>query len=236
MKTNFVTLVCAAILVCGAALCALAQEQGTPRLKAYTTVKPLAVTPGVAAATANDPLPHFTYTTTASRDGHTYSGVMIGTDPFVSGAGVANVTTQIIPVIVKTSLVGTNVDFGSGVITTEPGSTTLDPTVPNTACLSAPNNVPLGVYRQSPLFQAASFSFGGTFVGKTQYADAFQRASFWDTVSTIAPNHHTVLNPVVTLAPIVINVPTADGLALATTSLGPPAFCAPMGIIDFSLV
>jgi len=33
----------------------------------------------------------------------------------------------------------------------------------------------------------------------------------------------------------VIDIPAASGLALATTALGPPAFCAPMGIIDINL-
>jgi len=37
------------------------------------------------------------------------------------------------------------------------------------------------------------------------------------------------------VGPIVIDIPAASGLALATTSLGPPAFCAPMGIIDINL-
>lgn len=53
-------------------------------LKAYTTVKPLV---GIDNATvlgqvaAGTTLQMFSYTTTASRDGQTYTGMMVGQDP-----------------------------------------------------------------------------------------------------------------------------------------------------------
>jgi len=90
----------------------------------------------------------------------------------------------------------------------------------------------LTLFRESPIIQPAKFDFGGTIVGAdTQYLDAFQRANFWD---IIEPNYHVLLDPVTTTRTVYINVPAADGLALSTSSLGPPDFCAPMGIIDIN--
>jgi hypothetical protein len=40
----------------------------------------------------------------------------------------------------------------------------------------------------SPVFQNYDFVSGGTHVGNTQFGDAFQRANFWDSVSTRAKN------------------------------------------------
>src|SRR6185503_9445249 len=73
----------------------------------------------------------------------------------------------------------------------------------------------------SPIFQNYDFNsnqgnyyFGGTApavkVGNTQYGDAFQRANFWDTVSTRAPNYHVLLSQPTVLPTQTINVP--DGL------------------------
>jgi len=126
-------------------------------------------------------------------------------------------------------LVGTSVG-SDGVISTMPGVTVLDPTAANPACLTPPNDVPLTLYQQSPIIRPASFQMGGTHVGNTQYVDAFQRANFW--AFTKETNYHVLLNPVTTTSPVLVNVPQADGLALATSSLGTPDFCAPLGIVD----
>lgn len=40
------------------------------------------------------------------------------------------------------------------------------------------------------------------------------------------------LSPVEILPTIVVDMPVGHGTALATTALGPPAFCAPLGIMD----
>jgi probable HAF family extracellular repeat protein len=50
----------------------------------------------------------------------------------------------------------------------------------------------------SPLFQNYNFVFGGTSIGNTQFADAFQRANFWNSVSTRARDYHVLLSPTVT--------------------------------------
>ncbi len=63
---------------------------------------------------------------------------------------------------------------------------------------------------KSPLFTNATFSDG-----TTQYVDAFQRASFWNTVSALSPNYHVLLTPV-TEPMITLNVPASDGSATQT--------------------
>ena len=70
----------------------------------------------------------------------------------------------------------------------------------------------------SPIFQNYDFNnnqgnyyFGGMAnpvkVGNTQYGDAFQRANFWDSVSTRAPNYHVLLGQPTVLPIQTINVP-----------------------------
>jgi hypothetical protein len=225
-------LLCATLAWCGVTAVGQNAEPGkTPaRLKAYTTVR---TSPGTAAAThdATGPtLPLWRYHVHASRDGHNYTGVMVGADPFSENNTTATVPTQIVAVVIKTHLVGLAIN-SNGIIGTTPGTTILDPTAANSACLAAPNDVPLTLFQESPIFNNASFTFGDTFVGDTQYPDAFQRASFWN--HTHARDNHTLLSPVTTTT-IYVDVPEAYGLALATTSLGSPAFCAPLGIIDIN--
>jgi hypothetical protein len=73
----------------------------------------------------------------------------------------------------------------------------------------------------SPIFQNYNFNnnqgtyfFGGMAglvkVGNTQYGDAFQRANFWDSVSTRAPNYHVLLGQPTVLPTQTINVPNGS--------------------------
>src|SRR5439155_6909110 len=95
--------------------------------------------------------------------------------------------------------------------------TTFDPTVADNACLSSPNNVPIALAVQSPIFQATDFSFGPTSVGTTQYIDAFQRGSF----SLQGTDYHTLLNPHV-LPPVHLVFP-AKRLSLSRPGFSDPA-------------
>jgi len=210
---------------------ASAQDRG--KLKAYTVVRPARDANGKvldpATASAISSLATFSYTVTSSRDGNTYTGAMVGQNPFGSGFTPTTVTTPVIPLIITTNAVATSVNK-AGFITTEKGVTTFDPTVADTSCLSAPNDVPLTLFQQSPIFQSAKFKFGHTSVGDTQYTDAFQRGNFWQLVS--ATNYHTLLNPVL-FNPIRINFSSADdGLSLPPSALGGTG-CGPLGILTF---
>jgi len=62
----------------------------------------------------------------------------------------------------------------------------------------------------SPIFKNYNFVLGGKSVGNTQYGDAFQRANFWDSVSTRAKDYHVLLSQPTVLPTQTIVVP--DGL------------------------
>ena len=59
-----------------------------------------------------------------------------------------------------------------------------------------------GDLKRSPIFSKASFTSG-----KTQLADAMQRAQFWTTVSAKAPGYHLLLGTPNVLAAATIRVP-----------------------------
>jgi hypothetical protein len=159
---------------------ASAQAQG--KLKAYTLTRPARDANGkvldAPTASAVSSLATFSYTVTSSRDGNTYTGAMVGQDPFGSNFTPTRVTTPVIPLIITTNAVATSVNK-AGFITTKKGVTTFDPTTADSSCLTAPNDVPLTLFMQSPIFQSVRFKFGHTSVGDTQYLDAFQRGNFW---------------------------------------------------------
>jgi hypothetical protein len=246
MQRNLILLFsCFAIALGASAPRLVGQNQGEAqtnvgRLKAYSWVKPgpsrsdVEATKNLAATDPSRTLPLWTFSVQSSRDNNNYTGVMVGRNPVINGRGhgSASVPTFVVPLIILTHEIGTTVDFNTGNITTVPGDTTFDPTVADDACLASPNDVPLTLVQQSPILQPATFHFGGTNVGTTQYIDAFQRANFWavDDHNT----YHVLLGPVRTLAPVVIDVPAANGLALATTALGQPPFCSPFGIVDIN--
>jgi len=170
-------------------------------------------------------LPLFNYTVTSSRDGNTYSGIIVGRDPFTDPLGFTAVPSQIVPVIVVTNSVFAGVD-SSGNVLTAPGVTTFNPSVADTSCLTAPNDVPLTLVQQSPIFNPADFNYGGTDVGFTETTDAFQRANFFKVLNfgdvSIDDNfiYHVLLSPVRTISAIVINVPAASGVAYPSAAFG----------------
>jgi hypothetical protein len=178
-------------------------------------------------------LPLWTFRVQSSRDGDKYSGAMVGTSPF-NNPGKTKVPTKIIPLIIKTQAKGTSFDTTTGIIGTAPGETTFDPTQPDNVCLTAPNNIPTRLLRESPIFTPTKFVFGGTNVGTTQYSDAFQRANFWQALGEDRDIYHVLLEPRV-LDPIVLEVPAVYGIGVTDGLLfGPPAFCGGVGIVDIN--
>jgi hypothetical protein len=181
-------------------------------------------------------LPVFNYQVVSSRDGNLYQGVIVGRDPKERGSNAqVNVTTQVVPIVLKFRTLGTAVDLNTGIITTVSGRAKSDPTVADTGCLARPNNVPLTLLTQSPILKNADFIFGGTDVGNTQYTDAFQRASFWMLIDR--SDYHVRLGPVSVLPPLVVNVPAASGLSLAANVFEPTfSMCSPEGIVDINFL
>jgi hypothetical protein len=108
------------------------------------------------------------WTGSFASNGATYTYTMLGTDPAAGSA-----TTTIPAVLIPLKVV-----FSDGTI--------LDATSP----VYGETASALRLTEESPLFQAVTFSPGGTTVGHTQYIDAFQRANFWNYVSTAAAGYH----------------------------------------------
>jgi hypothetical protein len=221
-----IVLFCVAVLLF-ASLASAQQSQ----LQAYTAVAPAtdaagnAISPAQAAA--NSDLATFTYKVVSSRDGNTFSGSMVGQDPFGANFTTTSISTPIIPVILITNTIAVASPNGK-ILTTKPGVTVFDPTAPDDACLGRSNNVPLTLMEQSPIFQSNAFVFGDTAVGDTQYLDAFQRGNFWKFVG--GTDYHTILTPHV-LPAVTINLPGKQGLAGRFGGT-----CGPLAIVDFDVM
>jgi hypothetical protein len=119
---------------------------------------------------------------------------MVGTDPRIPGAGTTNVPVLIIPL--RLNFINAN---GNLVASISPS---------NIGCND--NQSVLARVANSPLFNAVTWVEGNTIVGVTQFTDAFQRANFWSSVSTVSPNFHVLLNPVQIAAEV--TVPVTPGL------------------------
>src|ERR1700688_4569180 len=93
---------------------AVAQDASTSRpparLHAYTTVKK--APPGARAQMPGSPtLPEWTFSVQCTRDHTDYTVVMVGGNPFGNESNkVADVPTEIVPVVITTNLVGPSVD------------------------------------------------------------------------------------------------------------------------------
>jgi hypothetical protein len=177
-----------------------------------------------------DGLPLFSFDARAARDGHRYKGTMIGSSPFTHPHSVS-VPAFIVPVILHIHSVATAIDPDTGAITSVPGDFTVDPTARDNVCLAAPNNVPAKLLRQSPIFEPANFSFGGTSVGKTQYIDAFMRANFFN-LPGVAGKYHLKFGPVTPLQAIEIDVPASEGVAIDAAAFF--GGCGTLTFIDIS--
>ena len=169
MKTSFIK---SALMVPVAALSltgiVMAQDADTTPakpmyLRPQSIPDPDAVQPAVTLPTWNG---SFTYS------GHTYTYNMVGAAPS------SNATTTIPVYIIPLKIV----------ITSGSTTTTYDAEHVLTNGRTVIQNVV-----DSPIFDSTTkYDQGGTVVGTTQYIDAFQRANFWGTVSTI-PNYHLLL-------------------------------------------
>jgi hypothetical protein len=203
----------------------------TPRAIAEAIQRDLAE----AGTTNKSQLPLFTFTVQSPKDGNQYNLTMVGQNPFKHGK-TARIRTFIVPLIIQTNTVGLTFDEITRQIGTVPGMTTFDPTLQDSACMMAPNNVPLTVFQESPVINSnhswgdlIDFDFGGKIVKDAQYVDAFQRGNLWQIIREGHDDYHTLLDPVEILPAITVNVPSIDGTTL------PPSeapTCGPYGVVD----
>jgi hypothetical protein len=181
---------------------------------------------GLSANAANSAgqLQTFTYTVTSSRDGNTYSGQIVGRNPFTNPLGFTAVSSQLIPVIVRTHSSFAGVVNGD--VVTTPAVTAFDPSVKDDTCLTPPNDVPLTLTQLSPIYKSFDFNFGGVDVGVTQTTDAFQRGNFFQALNFGNVNfddnliYHVILSPVKTLAAVVLDIPAGNGIAYPSAVFG----------------
>jgi hypothetical protein len=68
---------------------------------------------------------------------------------------------------------------------------------------------------KSPIFNAAPFTSG-----TTQFADAMQRAEFWNEVSTVSPNYHVLLQTPALLRSVTVHVPAGSGREILDPNTG----------------
>jgi hypothetical protein len=193
-----------------------AQEKDTqqhPTLKGYYAVAPLNAPPEAVnrALKSSTGLPLWTYNVTSSRDGNSYTGMSVGTDP--SSNVSTTIPTKIVPLIFKM-----------------PDGTIFDPTQPD-PCAGDGNKSDLQLFMRSPMVQKTDFTFGSVDVGKTQGLDAFQRAEYWQgspnggSGVSANPGEHTLLQYRI-LDPVLVTVPKGGGKSWS--GLG----CGNFGVIN----
>jgi len=244
VRKSIVSFLFATIALVLAAPAAIAQQQSalpkqTPLF--HGPKEPAAAAeaaPGKSNANTAGTLPLFSYTVTSSRDGNTYSGVIVGDSPFTDPRGSVRVPAQIVPVIIVTNSVFAGVVNGD--VVTVPGVTVFDPSKRDDSCLTPPNDKPLDLVQESPIYHREDINFGGTDLGVSQATDAFQRANFFQPLNggnanvEVNTRYHVNLSPVTTLAPIVINIPAGNGIAYPSAAFGG----CPTGvnaIVDFAV-
>ncbi len=160
-----------------------------------------------------DHVPLWTFTVkNAGRDGLNHVGAMVGTNPFTDKE-TSRIPVVIVPMIVTTHTIATGLTASGTFSPTVNGAVTQDSGAAQSTCLTAPNNVPSTLIDQSPIFQKAPFTFGGTYMGDTQYIDALQRAEFYGAMGNDPDNYHVLFSPVRIIAPVKVDVPANEGLA-----------------------
>ena len=253
IRNSIMSSVCAAIAVLVSAPAVFGQQQSVlPRQNPFLkpakdseTGQSVAMTTALSKGTVTASkssegthLPLFNYTVTSSRDGNTYSGTIVGDSPFLHPAGSTEIPSQIVPVIIITNSVFAGVDKQGNVLT-KPGVTVFNPSVKDDSCLTAPNDVPLTLVQQSPIFNKFDFNYGGTDVGTTQTTDAFQRANFFDLLkhgnADDNVTYHVILSPVHTVSAIVINIPAANGVAYPSAAFEGGCPAGKEAIVDINI-
>jgi hypothetical protein len=155
-----------------------------------------------------------TWNGTINYNGSNYNYTMVGTNPATTNS-TTTVTAYIIPVLMNY----TRAVYGSV-------HKKFDPLVDTQNGVSIVQNV-----LNSPLFQNVDWNWGGTDVGTTQYVDGYQRASFWQNVTTNTA-YHVVLSPSV-LPELKVKPSKAQGGAVINNPFGGSGKIGEMNINSF---
>jgi hypothetical protein len=184
-----------------------AQSTQQPLLRGYYTRVPWtggSREDAVFQAAIGATIPMLNYSFHATKDGHTYNGVMVGTSPFAPPAGT-KISTVIVPLKVTS------------------GGFVFDPTAAN-PCDSGVSAVKR--FRSSPLVSTVkNLTINGVNVGTTQYINGFRRAEFWNQFVGSSFYQNT-LSPVVTA-----KVESVDAGAHGIADF---SGCGLLGIVSFN--
>lgn len=75
------------------------------------------------AGGSNSQLPTRSYQVISSRDGNSYEGLIVGSDPSTRGPNASvSVRTQVVPIILKFHSVATAINLKTGIFTTASGN------------------------------------------------------------------------------------------------------------------
>jgi hypothetical protein len=170
----------------------LAQE-AAGQLHGYYAAAPWTggtVADALAQSQQGTTIPMIGYSVSASKDGNTYTGSLVG-------GNFESATTTKIPVVV----VPLKLEIGSAVF---------DPDADN----SCDGNVSaLNRFKKSPLVVHTPLKFNGVSVGTTQYSDGFERAEFW---SLINSKFHNYLSPIKYAKEITVTADSSVGITYSS--------------------
>ena len=208
---NFVLAVCAVMLttaVFGQDDSPIPITPGTPLRQLY--LSPASTHNPEEPSLSGSTIPTWSYSVVSPVDGKTYKGQIMGVNPATKPGTATVIPTILIPIRLVFKYSSTT-------------SYIFDPTVTDPGCLGA-GNTGFRLTEDSPLFNDATFVFGSTSVGTTQYIDAFQRANFWTDVSASGgANYHTLLGvapmPLQTVTVTSANSGTPNGTVYAVSGL-----------------
>jgi hypothetical protein len=193
MKTRIASLAMLAASATALTIASASAEQVRPILDKFPGRQPYhAITDKIVKA--RKPAASISQWHGSFKDNHgtTRNFVMIGPDPSTNNS-TTTIPFFVVPVVMKYAAFG-NQTFNPKTDTYSNGQTVLKN------------------FLASPLVKSViDFQSGGEDMGKTQYIDAFQRGTFWNSVKTNT-NYHVVLGSPTVLKPMKITVQSGQGV------------------------
>ncbi len=206
-----------------------AQEAERPHLKGYSMVIPWkggTADDAIAASKKATTIPMASYTFTASKDGQTYTDVIVGKSPFQAPYGTTKVKVLLVPMIIDI------------------GFNRFDSTAPNN-CGGSMGNSDLANFLNSPIMTPLSFDGGtgpghaslinGVHVGgKLTYNDAHRRAEFLNAIGGASSHYRTTYDVTITPTQTIDFATSAGHSAIIYDPNSANAGCALLGGLDIT--
>jgi hypothetical protein len=201
-----------------------AQAAAKPHLRAYSIVIPWKggkAEDAMAASNAGTTIPMARFNVTASKDGNTYTDVIVGNSPFAATPTKTHVKILLVPM--KIHIAGHK----------------FDSTVPN-SCGGALGNTDLANFQNSPILTAVTFDGGlgaghaalinGVNMGTRTYNNTHRRAEFLKAIGGAASLYGTHYDRTVAPTQNILQATTVGHSAIIFDGGG----CALLGGLDFN--